>query len=67
MYLLEISMAGEIDFSIVGICLILGAIVLMVVYGIIEEAIINAKERRERKRRNRNRKGYVTIDRDWRY
>lgn len=67
MYFLEISMAGEIDFSIVGICLILGAIVLMVVYGIIEEAIINAKERRERKRRNRNRKGYVTIDRDWRY
>ena len=67
MYFLEISMMGEIDFSIVGICLILGAIVLMTVYGIIEEAIINAKERRERKRRNRNRKGYVTIDRDWRY
>lgn len=67
MYFLEISMAGEIDFSIVGICLILGTIALMVVYGIIEEAIINAKERRERKRRNRNRKGYVTIDRDWRY
>lgn len=67
MCFLEISIAGEIDFSIVGICLILGAIVLMVVYGIIEEAIINAKERRERKRRNRNRKGYVTIDRDWRY
>lgn len=67
MYFLEISMMGEIDFSIVGICIILGAIVLMTVYGIIEEAIINAKERRERKRRNRNRKGYVTIDRDWRY
>lgn len=67
MYFLEIPIAGEIDFSIVGICLILGAIVLMVVYGIIEEAIINAKERRERKRRNKNRKGYVSIDRDWRY
>ena len=65
MHMLEISIAGEIDFGIVGIFLLIGMIALMIVYGIFEGIAENCKERRESRRRNKNRRGYVYIN-PWR-
>lgn len=67
MYFLEISKANDFDFFVV--CMIYGAAVLLAVcliMGIIEW-IDERRERRKRMKRNRNRKGYAVIDRDWRY
>lgn len=67
MYFLEISKANDFDFFMV--CLIYGAGILVatcLIMGVIEWVAEN-HERRKRMKRNRNRKGYAAIDRDWRY
>lgn len=67
MYFLEISKANDFDFFMV--CLIYGAGILVVtclIMGFIEW-VAESRERRKRMKRNRNRKGYAVIDRDWRY
>lgn len=67
MYFLEISKANDFDFFMV--CLIYGAGILIatcLIMGFIEWVAEN-RERRKRMKRNRNRKGYAVIDRDWRY
>lgn len=67
MYFLEISKANDFDFFMV--CLIYGAGILVatcLIMGFIEW-VAESHERRKRMKRNRNRKGYAVIDRDWRY
>lgn len=67
MYFLEISAAN--DFTFAFVVMIGGMAVLLAVClitGIIEWLVEN-RERRKRMKRNRNRKGYAVIDRDWRY
>lgn len=67
MYFLEISKANDFDFFMV--CLIYGAGILVatcLIMGFIEW-VAESRERRKRMKRNRNRKGYAVIDRDWRY
>lgn len=67
MYFLEISKANDFDFFMV--CLIYGAGILVatcLIMGFIEWVAEN-RERRKRTKRNRNRKGYAVIERDWRY
>lgn len=67
MYFLEISAAN--DFTFAFVVMLGGMAVLLAVClitGIIEWLVEN-RERRKRMKRNRNRKGYAVIDRDWRY
>lgn len=67
MYFLEISAAN--DFTFAFVVMLGGMAVLLAVClitGIIEWLAENC-ERRKRMKRNRNRKGYAVIDRDWRY
>mgnify|MGYP003297155919 CR=1 FL=1 len=67
MYFLEISAAN--DFTFAFVVMLGGMAVLLAVClitGIIEWLVEN-HERRKRMKRNRNRKGYAVIDRDWRY
>lgn len=68
MNLLEISMLGEIDFSLVsmfyGFALL---IVVCIALFFMEWLPEKVRERKERKRRNKKRKGYVYIEPDRRY
>jgi hypothetical protein len=67
MYFLEISAANDFTFSFVVMLYGVGVLLAMcLVMGIIEWITEN-RERRKRMKRNRNRKGYAVIDRDWRY
>lgn len=67
MFMLEISMLGEIDFSLVmilyGFAILIAMCIAMFFIEWLPEKIA---ERKERKRRNKNRRGYVYID-DRRY
>lgn len=66
MYFLEISAAN--DFTFAFVVMLGGMAVLLTVClitGIIEW-VAESRERRKRMKRNRNRKGYAVIDRDWR-
>lgn len=67
MHFLEISAANDFTFAFVvmlgGMAVLLA---MCLITGIIEWLVEN-RERRKRMKRNRNRKGYAVIDRDWRY
>ncbi len=68
MFMLEISMLGEIDFSLVMILYGFALLIVMcIAMFFIEWLPEQFRERRERKRRNKNRKGYVYIEPDRRY
>lgn len=65
MYFLEISTLGELDFAIVatfyGVIILLILCIIMFFVETLPEYI---KDRKERKRRNKNRKGYVKFDQE---
>jgi hypothetical protein len=67
MYFLEISKANDFEFFVV--CMIYGAGILVatcLIMGFIEW-VAESRERRKRMKRNKYRKGYAVIDRDWKY
>lgn len=71
MNLLTISMQGEIDFALVsmlwGFALLLVVCIALFFLEWIPEKLGEYKERKERKRRNKCRRGYVYIEPDRRY